>query len=54
MSRLANVESRVFKLEKALEALEVRVEVLLSNHKEDIKMTAKASQKKPQEVEEDE
>lgn len=50
MSRQASVEARVYILEKALEALEARVEGLLSNHVTDIKMTAKASQKKPQEV----
>lgn len=54
MSRLASVESRVFKLERSVEALQGLVEGLVQQLEPSPKLGKKASQKKPQEVEEDE
>ena len=54
MSRLASVETRVYILEKALEALQGLVEGLVQQPEPSSKLGKKASQKKPQEVVKDE
>ena len=50
MSRLASVESRVFKLERSVEVLQGLVEGLVQQPEPSSKLGEKASQKKPQEV----
>lgn len=54
MSRQANVESRVFKLERSVEALQGLVEGLVQQLEHSSKLEKKSSQKKPQEDEVDE
>ena len=54
MSRLASLESRVLKLERSVGALQGLVEGLVRQLESSPKLEKKASQKKPQEVGEDE
>ena len=54
MSRLASLETRVFRLQGTVEALQGLVEGLVQQLEPSSKLEKKASQKKPQEVEKDE